>query len=437
MPDVVLPALNEASAVAWVLGRMPDGFRPIVVDNGSTDVTAALAAARGATVVSEPRRGFGQACWAGLQAATSDIVCFMDCDASLDPVALPLLAGYVERDEADLVLGQRIARRGSWPVHARLANRVLAAEVRRRTRLALPDLGPMRVASRTRPGVARDRRPSFGVATGDGAAGGTRRLAPPHRARRVRRTDRAFEGHRDGRRHVAGRVRHGPTAARHAAVHLTIITKAPERGRVKTRLCPPCTPAEAAAVAAAALADTIDAVDDSVADTPRRWANDETIRRVLLLDGPPGEWVPPGYDVVAQRGSDLGERLAHGFDELGPGVVVGMDTPAAGRWLGGALDAVAHGLDAIGLATDGGYWVIGLARCDDAVFAGVPMSESHTGLAQLRRLHDLGRRVRLLPMARDLDDLADLIAIAAATDGGRLPSTARAMVARLRADGLV
>jgi len=148
MIDVVLPALNEAGAVAWVLGRIPDGFRPILADNGSTDATASIARAAGATVVHEPVKGFGSACWAGLQAATTDVVCFMDCDASLDPAALPLLVGYVERDEADLVIGARIARHGAWPLHARVANRVLAAEVRRRTKLPLTDLGPMRVIRR-------------------------------------------------------------------------------------------------------------------------------------------------------------------------------------------------------------------------------------------------------------------------------------------------
>jgi glycosyltransferase involved in cell wall biosynthesis len=148
VPDVILPALNEAAAVEWVLRRMPAGYRPIVVDNGSTDSTAAIAAANGATVVSEPRRGFGSACAAGLQASTSDVVCFMDCDASLDPAALPLVAGYVERGEFDLVLGARVARRGAWPAHARLANKVLAASVRQRTGLDVRDLGPMRAASR-------------------------------------------------------------------------------------------------------------------------------------------------------------------------------------------------------------------------------------------------------------------------------------------------
>jgi glycosyltransferase involved in cell wall biosynthesis len=148
MTDVVLPALNEAEAVGWVVGRMPAGFRAIVVDNGSTDATAAIAAEAGAVVVHEPVRGFGSACWAGLQAATSEVVCFMDCDGSLDPVALPLLAAYVERDEADLVIGERIACHGAWPAHARIANRVLAAEVRRRTRLRVADLGPMRAVRR-------------------------------------------------------------------------------------------------------------------------------------------------------------------------------------------------------------------------------------------------------------------------------------------------
>jgi glycosyltransferase involved in cell wall biosynthesis len=157
MPDVILPALDEAEAIEWVLGRMPEGYRPIVVDNGSTDDTADRARSAGALVVSEPVRGFGSACYAGLRAATDDVVCFMDCDASLDPAALPLVAGYVLRDEADLVVGSRVARRGAWPAHARAANRVLAFEVRRRTSIDVRDVGPMRAARRS-PLVALDLR---------------------------------------------------------------------------------------------------------------------------------------------------------------------------------------------------------------------------------------------------------------------------------------
>jgi len=149
MPDVILPALNEEAAVEWVLRRMPAGYRPIVVDNGSTDATAEIAASHGALVVHESTRGFGSACAAGLDASTDDIVCFMDCDGSLDPVALPFLTGYVLRGECDLAIGARIADRGAWPLHARLANRVLALELRRRTGLQLRDMGPMRAAARS------------------------------------------------------------------------------------------------------------------------------------------------------------------------------------------------------------------------------------------------------------------------------------------------
>ena len=148
MPDVILPVLNEAEALPWVLSRMPDGYTPLVVDNGSTDGSAHCAARLGARVVTEPVRGFGAACWAGLMASAADIVCFMDCDGSLDPRHLPEVARPVITGQADLVLGARRARPGAWPFHARLANRALAFEVRRRTGMALRDLGPMRAASR-------------------------------------------------------------------------------------------------------------------------------------------------------------------------------------------------------------------------------------------------------------------------------------------------
>jgi len=147
--DVILPCLNEASALPWVLGRMPTGFRAIVVDNGSTDGSGALARSLGVTVVPEPRRGFGAAAHAGLLAATADLVSFCDCDGSLDPRQLPRLAAPLLAGEADLVLGHRApTRRDAWPLLARLANRELARRVHRRTGVRLRDLGPMRAARR-------------------------------------------------------------------------------------------------------------------------------------------------------------------------------------------------------------------------------------------------------------------------------------------------
>ncbi|MEU8246468.1 glycosyltransferase family 2 protein [Nonomuraea sp. NPDC048916] len=147
--DVVLPCLNEAAALPWILDRMPPGYVAIVADNGSSDGTPEIAAELGARVVKEPRRGFGAACHTGLLAATGDIVCFMDGDASLDPRQLPRVVVPVLAGEADLVLGRRIPRtRAAWPPHARLGNAALARSLRRRTGAPLHDLGPMRACSR-------------------------------------------------------------------------------------------------------------------------------------------------------------------------------------------------------------------------------------------------------------------------------------------------
>jgi glycosyltransferase involved in cell wall biosynthesis len=149
MISVVLPVLDERDALPWVLERMPPGYAPLVVDNGSTDGSGELAARLGAQVVDEPQRGFGAACWAGLQAARGGVVCFMDCDASFDPRELPRVADPVARGDADLVLGARsVTAAAGWPLHARAANALLAAELRRRTRVPLRDLGPMRAARR-------------------------------------------------------------------------------------------------------------------------------------------------------------------------------------------------------------------------------------------------------------------------------------------------
>jgi glycosyltransferase involved in cell wall biosynthesis len=142
---VILPVLNEREALPWVLERMPAGYEPIVVDNGSTDGSGELAASLGARVVLEPQPGFGAACFAGLRAARSRVVCFMDCDASLDPRELPLVAEPVLGGAADLVLG---ARRGGGSLHGRIANRALAFELHRRAGVRLTDLGPMRAAGR-------------------------------------------------------------------------------------------------------------------------------------------------------------------------------------------------------------------------------------------------------------------------------------------------
>lgn len=148
--DVILPCLNEAAALPRVLSRLPAGFRAIVVDNDSSDGSAEVAAAYGATVVPEPVRGFGSAAHRGLRAATADVVAFCDADGSLDLAELDRVCGPVLRGDADLVLGRRRTTSWrAWPVHARAANAVLAARLRAVAGADLHDLGPMRAARRT------------------------------------------------------------------------------------------------------------------------------------------------------------------------------------------------------------------------------------------------------------------------------------------------
>jgi glycosyltransferase involved in cell wall biosynthesis len=159
--DVVLPCLNEARALPFVLARMPTGYRPIVADNGSDDGSDEIAARYGAVVVPVPQRGFGAACHGGMLAATSDIICFMDADGSLDPADLPVVTGPLLAGSADLVLGRRRPEgHGAWPLHARIGNRAVAAAVRRRAGVPLRDIGPMRAMRR--PGLEQlglsDRR---------------------------------------------------------------------------------------------------------------------------------------------------------------------------------------------------------------------------------------------------------------------------------------
>jgi uncharacterized protein len=191
---------------------------------------------------------------------------------------------------------------------------------------------------------------------------------------------------------------------------LLVIAKEPVAGRVKTRLCPPCSPSEAASLAGAALTDTLAAASASVAT-----------RRVLVLDGDPGDWVPPGFEVLPQRGSGLAERLACAFaDAGGASLLIGMDTPQVTPAL---LDAGLAALDrsdaVLGLAPDGGYWAIGLRRPDAAVFRDVPMSAANTGAVQHGRLSSLRLRTARLPSLRDIDTIADARAVAATAPGSR------------------
>jgi rSAM/selenodomain-associated transferase 1 len=202
---------------------------------------------------------------------------------------------------------------------------------------------------------------------------------------------------------------------------LIVIAKAPVPGRVKTRLCPPCTPVEAAQLARAALQDTLDAALLAT----------RADRLVLALDGKPGEWVPDAFEVVAQRGDGLAARLGAAFDDVGgPAFLVGMDTPQlTPEALDDGLAAVANGGSAFGAALDGGYWAIGLPAPDPRVFAGVPMSTARTGAVQRAQMAALGLRPHILPPLLDVDTFQDALAVAAEAPKTRFAAEVAALMA--------
>jgi rSAM/selenodomain-associated transferase 1 len=201
---------------------------------------------------------------------------------------------------------------------------------------------------------------------------------------------------------------------------IIVVAKSPVPGRVKTRLCPPCTPAEAAGIAAAALADTLETVSATAARA-----------RVLALDGAPGPWVPAGIVIVPQLGFGLDERLANAFASVtGAAVLIGMDTPQVSRDQLVAMMAtlLEPDVDAVlGRATDGGWWAIGLRHADPRVFIGVPMSTDHTGADQLARLESLGYRTRLFDELQDVDTFSDAADVARIVPHSRFAAAVNAL----------
>ena len=192
---------------------------------------------------------------------------------------------------------------------------------------------------------------------------------------------------------------------------LIILAKAPVPGRVKTRLCPPCSPDQAAAIARAAIVDTLAA---AVAT--------REVRPVLVLDGEPAEWVPRGMEVVPQVAGNLADRLAGAFAaSTGPTALIGMDTPqVTPATLRAAIDSLLRPtVDAVlGRTLDGGWWTIGLRDPALPAFVGVPMSTRHTGDLQAARLAYLGLRTLEIGLEMDVDTFAD-----AHTVANRIPAS--------------
>jgi glycosyltransferase involved in cell wall biosynthesis len=210
-PQIVLPCLDEAQALPAVLARLPAGWPVLVVDNGSTDGTADVARALGAHVVTEPRRGYGAAVHAGLEAAEGELVAFLDGDGSLDPDVLPGMATTVAAGLADLAVGRRVpVSVGVWPWHARAGNAVIAAMLRHRG-VPVHDIAPIRVARPPRLLDSRSADRSFGypleLLLRAGAAGW-----------RIDERPVAYRARAGGRSKVSGSVARHARRSRHGGV---------------------------------------------------------------------------------------------------------------------------------------------------------------------------------------------------------------------------
>jgi rSAM/selenodomain-associated transferase 1 len=194
---------------------------------------------------------------------------------------------------------------------------------------------------------------------------------------------------------------------------IIVMAKAPRAGMVKTRLCPPLDPADAAAIAEGCLQDTLRAVLATPVD-----------RRVVALEGPPCRWLPPGIDVIPQRGERFGHRLACALaDAGGSGLLIGMDTPQVTPGL------LSHALDTLrskstgavlGQSEDGGWWALGVRRWHPHLFRNVPMSTVLTGAAQRAQLMALGLEVAMLPALRDIDHWDDVLEVVRQIPGSSL-----------------
>jgi hypothetical protein len=165
--SLIVPALNEAACLGPLLAEVPPGLvdEIIVVDNGSTDATAAVAQAAGARVVAEPRRGYGAACAAGVAASSGDILVFMDGDGSFVPAECAALVAPIAAGRASLALGTRMAgglAPGAMPPHQLWGNRLVAGLLRTLYAVQVTDLGPFRAIGRTALGGLQMQEMTYG-----------------------------------------------------------------------------------------------------------------------------------------------------------------------------------------------------------------------------------------------------------------------------------
>jgi len=427
---VVIPALNEEGALPGVIARIPDwADRIIVVDNGSTDRTAAVARAAGATVVSERLRGYGRACQAGIVAAGSDptlvpdVLVFLDADGSDFPEQMDRVVDPIVRGCADMVIGSRTRGNlttGAMSPPQRLGNVLAPALIRWLWGVSYTDLGPFRAIRMT---------PLRSLRMDDNTYGWTVQM----QIRAARRGIRAVEvpvdygRRRAGKSKISGTVRGVAKAATKILATVAqealwptrlsacgsavvgVFAKYPQPGRAKTRLIPALGPDGAAALHDQMVRHTLARVGELL-------KHREVDARVWTAGSDPGAFAQhfrTDLPCAAQSDGDLGQKMhaafTHMLREADAAVLIGTDCPdISSGLLSMALEGLQSADVVLGPATDGGYYMVGLRRPAPSLFEGIEWSTSTVLAKTLERASVLGLSVQLLPMLSDVDEPQDL-----------------------------
>ena len=422
---VIIPALDEEAAIALVLHGVPPWVDEIiVVDNGSTDRTAATAEQAGARVVHEPRRGYGRACLTGLaEAGHCDIVVFLDGDFSDRPEEMHRLVAPIAAGRADMVIGSRVTgarQAGSLTLPQRLGNALACFLIRVLWRERFTDLGPFRAirASRLRELQMRDETYGWTVemqikAVSNGLRVAERAVSYRKRIGRskISGTLRGVYGAVTKILSTIARYAFRPPAAVASANRLIVFTRFPMPGRAKTRLIPALGPLGAALLQRR--------MTESVLAGPARPGEHDT--EVRYAGGgwrKMRRWLGASLRYVDQGGGGLGRRMHRAMNDAfaagcGRAVIIGSDCPAITRdHVRDAFEALASHDVVLGPSADGGYWLIG-ARGPVDIFDGVAWGTDQVLGQTRRRISDRGLSMRLLERLSDVDSPRDLPGVSA------------------------
>jgi hypothetical protein len=424
---LIIPALNEEQAIGGVIASLPDWLdEVVVVDNGSTDQTAAIAADHGATVVHEPRRGYGAACLAGLTHLAfghrPDIVAFMDADRSDDPADLPALLEPIVSGSADMVIGSRVlgkADPGSLTLPQRFGNALATGLLRRLWGVQCTDLGPFRAIRFDH--LARLRMDDLGY--GWTVQMQARAAAAGYRVAEVPATYRR----RIGKSKISGTVRGVvgagtkilSTIARERLLRplhgiernrIIVFSRLPQPGNTKTRMIPALGREGAADLQRQMTRRTLATVDR----TASLIGCESEVRHVGGTSEQMADVFGSSRRYVSQGESDLGEKLQRAFsdaftDGIRGVICVGSDCPSISHdLLSEALRRLADHDLVIGPATDGGYYLIGMNQPQPDLFVGIDWGTERVLAQTLARAESLGLRVHQLAELSDVDEPCDL-----------------------------